>query len=94
MTILGLHNITEMVHRESANMFYKALDIQVPICLITLLNIVSYLTNTSLRNSELNIRSLRLKRKNEESCFAFQGAMVWNSLSNDCKTVIVCKNVR
>ena len=64
---------------------YKAVNNQAPIYLTTLFNRVSSVTSRSLRNSELNIRPPRLKTKHGQNCFAYRGAMVWNSLPSDCK---------
>ena len=82
---LGLPSVNNMIYQESASMVYKAVNNQAPIYLTTLFNRVSSVTSRSLRNSELNIRPPRLKTKHGQNCFAYRGAMVWNSLPSDCK---------
>ena len=66
-------------------MVYKAVNDEAPIYLTTFFNRVSSVTNRSLRISELDIRPPRLKTKHGQNCSAYRGAIVWNSLSNDCK---------
>ena len=85
LKILGLASVNDMIYQESASMVYKGVNNQSPIYLTILFNIVSSITNRSLRNSELNIRPPRLKTKHGRNCFAYRGPMVWNSLPNDWK---------
>ena len=72
-----------MVQQESASMVYKAANNQAPVYRTILFNRVSSATNRFICNLEVNIRPLRLKTKHGQNCFAYKGAMIWNSLSYD-----------
>ena len=45
----------------------------------------SSVTSRSFRNCELNIRLPRFESKHGQNCFAYTGAMIWNSFPSDCK---------
>ena len=83
---LRLPSIAEMIRQESASMVYKAMNGKAPPYLSSLFNSISTVTNRMLRNSNLNLRSPRMKTKFGQNSFAYRGATIWNSLSNDCRT--------
>ena len=66
-------------------MFYKTINGQGPTYVSSLSNSISAVTNRMLRNSDLNLRPPRMKRKFEQNSSAYKGAKIWNSLTNDCR---------
>ena len=48
-------------------------------------NSISAVTNRMLRNSNLNLRPPRMKKKFGQNSFAYKGAKILNPLPNDCR---------
>ena len=86
LTQLRLPSMAKMICQESASVVYKPINGKAPLYMSSLFSSVSAATNRTVRNSSLNLRPPTLKTKCVQNSFSYRGAMIWNSLSNDCKT--------
>ena len=84
---LKLSSIQDMIQQETVGMVYKAINDQVPEYLSVLFNRVSAMTDRTIRNANINLRPPRLNTTLAHNCFAYRGALVWNNLPTELKSV-------
>ena len=85
---LILPSVAVMILQESGSMIYKAINGQTLLYLSSLFNSTSVVTNRMIRNSNLNLRTLRMKARFGQNSFVYRGATIWNSLQNGCSSCL------
>ena len=82
---LGWKTIRELVNEESRSMVYKSLNGLAPQYMRNLFTGNSTSNSRRLRNTETDFRLPKTTSANEQQCFSFHGAKLWNSLPAENK---------
>ena len=82
---LGWETIDDLINIEIKTIAFKSVNNLAPQYLIDLFNRNSLSSSHKLRNTDSDLQVPKKKTSNEQKCFSYRGAKVWNSLPRHAK---------